>query len=288
MNVVLSGIFYPMAILRYFERALRRRSDINLFTAGPWSGSFIPWNNGMHLPEKYSIQPDFPLPMDHQVPAGFVESRLPWVPDMWIQVDAGFHFQGKPSKGVNIVVGTDPHCLDYAGARNIADKFYCMQTPYMKPGDVFMPYAYDPVCHTPIEGVERVNDVAMIGMIYDTRARAISIMRQHGFRVIAETGPIFEEAQQLYATAKTGFNWSSLQDLTARVFEVMAMGLTPVVNNVPDLKTVGFIAGVDYLGFDALEDVMPAIHAALDSPIDARTAVKEHTWDARVTTLLNN
>ena len=41
MNVVLTGIYYPLAILRYFEAALRR-ADVNLFTAGPYTATRIP------------------------------------------------------------------------------------------------------------------------------------------------------------------------------------------------------------------------------------------------------
>jgi hypothetical protein len=51
-TVVLSFLFYPMAIGRYFEAALKRHDDINLITVGPYYGNMIPWNNWMALRQK--------------------------------------------------------------------------------------------------------------------------------------------------------------------------------------------------------------------------------------------
>lgn len=92
MRVVLSSLWYPMSISRYIEKALRRRPDVELFTAGPYTGTWIPWQGGMNLPARYAIQPDLAFPLGNEppvIPITFVENKLPWLPDLWIQVDAG-------------------------------------------------------------------------------------------------------------------------------------------------------------------------------------------------------
>ena len=141
IRVVLTGIYYPMAILRYFEAALKRRGNVSLFTAGPYTGAWIPWNGGMNLPAKYAKAPDFPLPQNAihaPLPIEMVEARLPWDPDLWIQVDAGWFLRGRPKSGKNVIVATDPHVLAYSQQRLLADTFYCMQAVYAEAGELAM------------------------------------------------------------------------------------------------------------------------------------------------------
>ena len=88
MRVCLTGIFYPLAMLSYFVRALERRDDIELVTCGPFTGDWIPWGgaNGMRLPFKYVKTPNIPLPMELAQQVGlapsFIESRVPWKPNL--------------------------------------------------------------------------------------------------------------------------------------------------------------------------------------------------------------
>ena len=51
-------MFYPVAILRYFQQALQRRDDVNVYSVGPWTGTWIPWMGGLYLQDKYSRPPD--------------------------------------------------------------------------------------------------------------------------------------------------------------------------------------------------------------------------------------
>lgn len=291
MKVVLSGIYYPVAILRYFEAALRRRPDVELITAGPYSGNKIPWKGGMELPMKYARKPDILLP-GGMVSMSVAESKLPWKPDLWIQVDAGYFLWGRPSCP-NFFVGTDPHCLNYDKQRTYADKFFCMQTPYKKPGDEYMPYAYDPIWHAPRpENTPTAFDGALVGMAYDGRVKWINALKARGHKIFFDNGPAYDEAREIYHHSKIGLNWSSLQDLCARVFEVAAMGCCPVVNKVPDLDTLGWIDGTHYLGFTTLDEAIRAFESALERWQDvsnqAQQFVKPHTWDARVSQLLQH
>lgn len=294
-RVVLSGIFFPMAILRYYEAALKRRDDIELFTVGPYTGSWIPWDHGMHLPQKYATPPDIPLPGQggsfQPVPINYVEAQLPWQPDLWIQVDAGWFMPDRPQHGKNIIIGTDPHVLNYDRQRWAADSFYCMQTPYMKRGDKYLPYAFDPVWHSP-ENQPPNYDVALIGLHYDQRDKLVNALRGHGVSVYYDLGPCFDEARALYNQAPIGLNWSSLQDLTARVFELLGMNRLAVVNRVPDLDKF-FEDGKDLVGFDSLGEAVEKVLYYKDHPDEARAIadeghlkVQDHTWDARVDEIL--
>lgn len=294
IKVVLSGIFYPMAILRYFEAALRRRDDVELFTVGPHTGQWIPWNGGMDLPPKYAKTPDMALPrLQNFIPVSYIENNLPWQPDVWLQIDAGFFFQGKPTHGKNVIVGTDPHVLNYDRQRQFADTFYSMQTPYMKNGDKHLPYAYDPVWHAPEEQPQNY-DVCLIGLHYDQRNQLIEHIRANGLNVYYDLGPCYDEARALYNQAPIGLNWSSLQDLTARVFELLGMKRLAVVNRVPDLETY-FKDDHDLVIFDTMESALHAVMYYHEHPKEAQRimeqghqTVKPHTWDARIERIIND
>jgi len=295
LKVVLSGIFYPLAMLRYFEAALNRRDDIELFTAGPYTATWIPWKGGMHLPPKYAKAPDLTLPKRIQnfVPVDYIESQLPWQPDLWLQIDAGFHFYDKPARGKNVIVGTDPHVLNYDDQRVFAHTFYCMQTPYMEPGDEYLPYAYDPEWHRPEERPQNY-DVCLIGLHYQQRNHLVTALREKGLKVYYDLGPVYDEARALYNQAPIGLNWSSAKDLTARVFELTAMKRLAVVNRVPDLERF-FTSDDEIVTFDNLNEAIEKVQyyiAETDKQKQVAEAgykaVKPHTWDARIEQIIND
>lgn len=289
IKVVLSGIFYPMAILRYFEAALRRRSDVELTTAGMYTGRRIPWDGGMLLSADYAKSPDIRMPQGSSIPIRWIESRLEFEPDLWIQVDAGFQLKGKPNRGTNIVVATDPHVLNYSLQRAQADKLFCMQQVYSRPNDIYLPYAFDPVWHRKQTDQPKDWDVILLGIHYEQRDRIVSELRSRGITVLYELGPVFEEAHQLYGRSRIALNWSSLLDLNARVFEVLGMGLPLVSNRVPDMG-IFFEEDRDYLGFESVREGADKVESLLTSPKFAakiasqgHRTVQPHTWDARIT-----
>lgn len=297
MRVVLSGIFYPMAIIRYFEAALKRRPDVELHTAGPYTGPSIPWNGGMNLLPKYANPPDTATSLYSQgrpvpLPIGFMEQKLPWTPDVWIQVDAGWHLRGRPAKAKNIIIATDPHVLDYSAQRQLADTFYCMQTPYMQDGDKHLPYAYDPIWHAP-EKQPQMFDACLLGLHYHSRDRLVAQLRARGMTVNYDLGPCFDEARALYNQAPIGLNWSSKQDLTARVFELLGMGRLAIVNEVPDLSRF-FEDGKHLAVFKTIEEAVEKAAYYLDNPAErwaimeaGLEAVQGHSWDDRVEEILS-
>lgn len=297
-KVVLSYLVYPLAMGTYFRRALQRLAGlgaIDLTVIGSYSGTKIPWCGGMDLPKKYDIPPDIPLPYPPSGPYDptAVEAALGFEPDLWLQVDAGYQASRRPKAKVVAHVATDPHVLNYDLPRSYADKFFCMQTPQMKDGDYWLPYACDPDWHAPFGDRVVTLDSCIIGLQYPQRVKLVDALRAKGFNIRMETGLMGSEYREVYSHARVGLHWSSLNDLAARVFELMGMGLCPVINRVPDLTPL-FEENVHYLGFSTLEEAIEKFTEAVkNEPLRnkiARMASDQvhfaHTWDIRVNQLL--
>lgn len=296
-KVVISSIWYPLAMATYFLRALRRRKDIELTLVGPTTGNWIPWKGGMTIPAKYAVTPDIPLAFPFVTPYDptMVETVLGFEPDIWLQVDAGLHTTRRPKCKVSAHVATDPHVLKYDLPRSYSDKFFCMQTPYMAETDYWLPYACDPEWHAPFSDNRSPElDGCLIGLLYESRVKLAKRLNAEGFKIRMETGLVGDECREAYSHSKVGLNWSCLKDLTARVFEIMGMGLCPVINRVPDLVPL-FEEGVHYLGFDTEEEAVGQFRRAVeDSELRkkiGRAASDQvhamHTWDHRIAQLLD-
>ena len=289
---------YPLTMANYFRRALERRNDVELFTVGEFFGQSIPWNGGMTIPMKYPNQVDLPLPQGMAaIPWQMVQKRLPWEPDLVLNVDAGFHFSTKPPYP-HYVVATDPHVLGdwYAKVRPIADKFFNMQYSYLQDGDELLPYAFDPTCHYPVDTVSEEYDCSIIGLHYPQRDEWVARLRAKGIKVNYRIGDIYDEYREENNKAWIGLNWSSLQDVTARVFEIMAMKLVPVLNRLPGLDQLGFVEGQHYLGFSTMEEAVEKVMWAKENrPFAEQIALQAYqkvnwdnmNWDARVGQILD-
>ena len=296
INIIFSTMFYPVAIGKYFMFALQRREDVNLFTTGPYTGTLIPWKGGIHLPPEYAHAPDLPLPTtfcgNTRVIPTLVEGRLPFKPDLWINVDAGFGFLSPSCQYA--VIATDPHVLTYDYQRTQADKFYNMQKFYSKAGDIYLPYCADPVWHSPLVR-EKEYDVCLVGLQYDNRTRLVNRLRAKGLKVYYDTGPCYDEYQELYAKSKIAISWSSKQDLIARVFEAFAIDIPLVCNKVPDMDLF-FEDGTDYYGFTHMEQAEAQIHMALANYEDAKKVsanahkkvMAEHLYEHRIEQILKD
>jgi hypothetical protein len=297
INVVLSQMYYPVSIGKFFDFALRRRDDVNLYTTGPYTSNWIPWKNGMYLPEKHSKPPDFPIGKgfigNTSVNPAIIEDRLPFKPDLWINADAGFAFS-KPSCPYAIIA-TDPHVLHYDLQRRNCDKFYNMQKFYSKPNDIYLPYCADPVWHSPLER-EKEYDVCLIGLQYQNRTDLVNRLRAKGLKVFYETGIVYDEYQEMYAKSKVALSWSSLQDLIARVFEGMLMKVPVVCNRVPDLP-LHFEEYKHYLGFDTIDEAEMQIDRAIQHQFRAskkmanyahEVVMENHLYDHRIQQILED
>lgn len=287
-HVAFVSMFYPVFMGGYFLAALKRRTDVEVFSIGPYTGDDIPWGGGMFV--KHVFKPELPLPaslLNTHPPVALIESKLPWKPDAWIQVDAGFSFCDKPKDGKNFIVGTDPHVLNYDGARAVADQFFCMQRVYAKPGDEYLPYAYDPVWHAPMD-VDKKHDACLIGLHYRHRDILVDTIRKFGYSVLYEIGPAYEDARLLYNQSRIGLNWSSLQDLNARAFELCGYGIPALMNMVPDI-TEFLSPDVDFAAFTTLAEAIEKFRYLMENPkVAAAMAASAHeritpqTYDARI------
>jgi len=303
MNIVISGIHYPItAALECIVRAFKRRMDCTVISVGPFTGTFIPYGLvGMNLPESYCFKPDIILPEGAlrigNCPISYIETQLPeeFKPDLWLDVNAGFYIDGKPESGIRATYLTDPHVLRqlYNNIKHNYDYIFCPQTPYAGEKEFYLPYAYDMEWHSPIE-TEKLYDVAIVGNIYPQRVDLINQLKNMGKRTYFQLGIAKENAKLIYNQSITGINWSSMQDLTARVFELIGLGIVPILNRVPDLSGL-FNEGENYLGFDNKEQAIIQVELALNDENIRNTIIKNntkiretgrHTWDARVQTLL--
>ena len=287
---------YSFTIANYFRRALERRNDVEVFTSGDFYGQSIPWNNGLTIPMKYMNQVDLPLPPGvDKVPWEIIEARLPWKPDLVLNVDAGFHLSTKPSC-TYAVVATDPHVLSgwYRGVRSICDIFFCMQDSYKEISDEFLPYAFDPIAHYPLTSPKEY-DACLIGLHYPNRDEWVRRLQARGVTVNYRIGDIYDEYRLENSKASIGLNWSSLNDVTARVFEIMAMRMTPVINRLPDLDLLGFEDGRHYLGFSSMDEAVEKVIWAKEHPDQAKEIAviahnkvwsDEFSYDDRVRTIL--
>lgn len=259
IKVVISGIHYPMTMMVYFIRAFDQRKDVELVTAGPFTGSYIPWMYGMHVQQKYVKIPDIPLPKEtiHQrIPSSVISHQLPWIPDLFIQVDAGWFLSDKPKAGIVAHIQTDPHVLkpQYAVPKSYSDLKFCMQDTYREPDEIYLPYAADETLYYPMPEVEKIYDACLIGLQYPTRNELVGLLRGKGLNIKYTTGEIFDEYRLSYNQSKVALNWSTLLDVPCRFFEGMALGLPVVSNIVPDQAKLGFIEGEDFLGFNNVHE----------------------------------
>lgn len=298
IKIAFGYLAYPFTIANYFIRALQRRNDIEIFTFGPFTGQSIPWNGNMTIPMKYPNHVDLPLPrgMD-RVSWTNIKHRLPWKPDLIINVDAGFHLTSKPDVPY-YVVATDPHVLSpwYESVRPLADKFFNMQgTPYIQDKDVWLPYALDPTVHYPLS-TNQEYDCSIIGLHYPVRDEWVSRLQSKGVKINYRIGDIYDEYREENNKAWIGLNWSSLQDVTARVFEIMAMRLVPVINRLPGLDELGFEDGRHYLGFSNMDEAVEKVLWAKNNPdfakqiaLEAYQFVHNHdmTYDNRIRQILS-
>ena len=307
MKIVVSYLGYPLTMATWFIRALQRRKDVELTRVAPYTGTWIPWSKpdtdprlGMNVSSKYLDPPEIALPQSmaniHLHPQMLVD-KLPKDIDLWLQIDAGWHLSVRPPAKIVALIETDPHVLKrwYDLPKSYSDFTFCMQSNYMEKDEIYLPYAYDPTVHYPIKTLyphEKEYDVCLVGLLYPQRAALINKLRSDGLSVFYDIGLIFDDYNEVYNKSRIALSWSTLDDLPARVWEGMAMGLPVVTNRVPDLKHF-FVEDEDYIGFDDLEEARWQVlrltrNSLLESLIGdhGKETVEPHTYDARIQTIL--
>lgn len=299
LRIAITYIAYPVAMARYFHEALIDMPNIQVWSAGPFTGRMIPWGGGMELPAEYVLKPNHPMSVTSppMISYPMLEKHKPWEPDLWLEVNAGLTALGKPTSAPLAMVLTDPHVLSdtvYRSQRGRADYVFNMQTPYMAEGDIWLPYARSTRWHTPtdIPFANRKYDAALIGLQYGNRGKLTESLMGRGHDVFYKLGLAYDDAKRIYHDTRVGFNWSSLQDTTARCYELMGFGISPVMNRVPDLMSL-FKDGEEFLGFDTLPEAIDQVERLLADPdfadyiaLNAQVAVEKHTWENRILQIL--
>jgi hypothetical protein len=114
-----------------------------------------------------------------------------------------------------------------------------------------------------------------------------------GMKVIFENGAIFDEYRKLNNRAHVGLNWSSLDDLNARAFEIPMMGLYPVMNPVSDMFMPQHHYFTRNYFFNKEDEAVRHIEWCLSNKDKAdeqlrlmREEMKDETYDKRVSKIL--
>ena len=183
------------------------------------------------------------------------------------------------------------NCLNYDYQRSISDKFFNMQLVYSQPKDIWLPYAYEPTIHYPDDTVSKDYDAVLIGMPYEQRNQWIAELRNKGVSVLYDNAPVFDDYRIANNRARIGLNWSSMQDLNARFFELPAMKLCPVVNYVPYIDD--FFSHDDVLVFQNLNEATDMVIWCKEHPVDTKLMAENayqkilpETYDARINQIL--
>jgi len=297
IKIAMSYVVYPLSMAGYFCRALQRREDVELWTVGPYTNNWIPWNFGMYLLPKYAIPPSFPLPqglIQYLPQWSLVDGSMPWTPDLFISFDAGWHFTDRPRCDKIVRIQSDPHVLRgfYDKDRNTYDYNFCMQHSYMVEGEMFLPYAFDPTIHYPMS-IPKEFDCCLIGLHYQQRDALVNRLRDRGISVYYSIGEIYDENRIAYNKAKIALSWSTLNDVPARIMEGMAMNMPLVCNRVPDMDLF-FKEGEHYLGFNDVSEAERQVSSLLADEERARaigqnayqTVKDAATWDKRAEAVL--
>lgn len=305
LNVVMSGLVFPVTMMHYFWRALERRDDVNLFVLGPFFDNWIPWSypgdppeKGMFVQRKYVKVPDLPLPTSFyrtEISPSIIANRIPQDVDLWLQVDAGWHFATRPPAKVVALLETDPHVLKdfYIKPAFYSDIVFCMQSNYAKEGEIYLPYAYDKEIHRHMD-IPKDTDFCLIGLHYPQRDALVDALRKRGYSVHYGIGEVYQEFALQYNKSKVAISWSSRDDLPARVWEAIGMGIPLVCNYVPDLEKI-FTDEVHYLGFENLDGAIKQCVSLIESQqkLDEMSANQlelcknsYHTYDDRVDYML--
>lgn len=291
---------YPFAIASYFRHVIEKRPDIDVVTCGEFFGQSIPWAGGMTIPNKYRNWVDYALPPGMNKPSWkMLSAKLGKNFDFILNVDAGFHLADKPDIPY-VVVATDPHVLQspnqpwYDEVRPLADRFFNMQRYYMRDGDIHLPYACSPDHHY-ATSVEKEWDASLIGLHYKQRDDLVDAIRRKGYSVFYDIGMIYDEYRDINNKSRVGINWSSLYDINARTFEMMAMMQIPVINRLPFLDELGLLEDKQYLGFASIKEGVEKVEWALTHADEAMAIARSahqivhenHTYEKRVQQILD-
>jgi hypothetical protein len=284
MKILIYYRHFPVAMGKFFHWTLLDLGH-EVFSVGYYSGPTIPWGDFKY--PAYDFPPDYVTPdIDFSLKA--VLRNIDFKPDLIIQAsDNTFLYGEAPCR--NIVIGTDPHVVDYKRFLQYADDYYSMQKFYLEgyPFGRWLPYGYYPPIHN-FQEREIIYDVVFSGLQYEHRKEVLEEVKKRGFRVLNVLGLIYEEYNKAYNQGLIAFNYSSRSDLPARFWEGLAMKRCVVTNRVPDLKEFDIKEGEHYVGFEGKDEAVEKLVYYSTHPEEAKKIaekgynwVKPHTYHKR-------
>jgi hypothetical protein len=269
MNILILANHYPVASGRYVRDALRRLGH-TVYTDGlvmgtrVWGLTLPPWTEWTPEPPPSIRLMDLVIVMDSD-PAILNAAES-------YRVDAPV-----------VVWGVDNHVRDYR--RQWFDHYYLAHLhpsimPWL-PDMTHIPCGYDPVLFTPspIPFAERRYDVAILGVMYLDRLRAVDELRGQGLKVIAGCGLVGESYVQAHHDSRVALCLPATNDVAMRVMECAAMGnlvMTPWLPDFQKLRPRGL-----YLvraGVPLADQVRDAMTQAEHIP-EAQAWAANYTWD---------
>jgi hypothetical protein len=269
MNILILANHYPVASGRYVRDALRRLGH-TVYTDGPAMGTRV-W--GLTLPPWAEWTPE-PLPEGETAELVIVMDSDP------VMLNQVVRFNSQTSL---VVWGVDNHVRDYR--RPWFDHYYLAHLhpsimPWL-PDMTHVPCGYDPVLFTPspIPFAERRYDVAILGVMYPDRLRAVDELRGSGLKVIAGCGLVGESYVAAHHDSRVALCLPATNDVAMRVMECAAMGcmvMTPWLPDFQKLRPRGL-----YLvraGVPLADQVRDAMTQAEHIP-EAQAWAANYTWD---------
>lgn len=278
MKILITCSHYPVCSGRFvYDAAKRAGHDVR--SSGPNMGASI-WD--FTAPDEYIWLADLP--------------EKGWNPDLVIHMDGNLP-QPKRIKGAaHVCYGVDNHVRTYQG--DYDHLFLAHNNGYRIGEDnvTWLPCAYDPTLHTPGKPyAQRAIDAGLIGFPYGTRHSLLYALFHNVDGFTAKYGyALGKHYAAIYQGAKLSLVRSAKQDVAMRVFETAAMGCVVVMDECPDAELLGLEHGVNCLMYTDEAGAVEQVKAALKHPkVAARIAkrgqawVKEHTWDARLQTVID-
>lgn len=191
-------------------------------------------------------------------PIQSVETRLPWAPDLWLNINSTFSLAGRPKNGIVASWYIDSPTQNYDLERTWADFNFNAQLSYCGKTDVWLPLAYSKDFHYPLKSIVPFEfDVSHVGVLGKARIVFGEMARQKGLKIHFETGPAYDQVREIYSKSRICFNWSTRGELVARVFEALSMGiplLTDRISPENGLWELGLHENTHFKAFDDLSE----------------------------------
>lgn len=293
MNILIFYRHFPVAMGRYIHWGLEQAGH-TVMSVGPYYGTSIPWNDGMKLP--YDFPPHIETPNIEEYEAQVVIDKareIGFRPALLIQAADTYHLTGETDIQ-NILIGTDPHVINYNPFLTHVDKYFSMQKTYSQPNDGWMPYGFDPDIHywDPSLDSKKFN-VCLQGLQYGHRLACLRKMSEEGLKVSNGLGLAYDQYMEFYHKGKIAFNWSSREDLPARFWEGIAMNRLMLTNRVPELNYIDLKEDVHFVAFSSIDEAVEKAKFYVKNPdkaeLIAKTgydAVQNDTYANRVIKML--